>query len=83
MPWVKRFGAPQANRHQHLVRRDVKVRFELALKMVWAERCHLRQLIEGDRTHIVIVQIVAYPLEAVTGLGQRSGVMGKRTEGID
>jgi hypothetical protein len=29
------------------------------------------------------VQIVAHPLEAVAGFGQRSGVMGKRAEGID
>lgn len=79
----KRFSAPQANRHQHLVRRNVEVRFELALEMVRAQRRYLRQLIEGHRTHIVIVQIVAHPLEAVAGFGQRSGVMGKRAEGID
>lgn len=29
----KGFRPPQADRHQHLMRRDVKMRFELALKM--------------------------------------------------
>ena len=65
------------------MRRNVEVRFELALEMVRAQRRHLRQLIEGHRTHIVIMQIVSYPLEAVASFGQRSGVVSEWPEGID
>ncbi len=37
----KRFGAPQADSHQHLMRSDMEMRLELALKMVGAEETTL------------------------------------------
>ncbi|MNP78821.1 hypothetical protein D3C76_1765250 [compost metagenome] len=61
----KGFGTPQADRHQHLMRRDVKVSFKLALEMVRTERHHTRQFVQRHWMHIVVVQILAHPLEAM------------------
>lgn len=79
----KCLGAPQTDGHQHLMGRHVIVGFKLALKVVRAKRRHLRQLVEGDGAHIVIVQVVAHPVEAMPGLTLRRGMVGQRAEGVD
>lgn len=79
----KRLGAPQANRHQHLVWGNVKVGFKLALEVIGAERCHLRQFIKADGAHIVIVQVIAYPIETVRRFGRHWRMVSQRAEGIN
>ena len=79
----KLFGAPQAYRHQHLVRRDVEVGLKLALEVPRAQRRDVRQLIERDRMHVVVVQIVADVGEAVNSFGQHRRVTGQRLKSID
>ena len=79
----KGFGAPQADRHQHLMRRDVKMGFELALEMVRAERHHLRQLVEGQGVHIVVMEIVAHALEAMRPFFCDRRMARQRLEGIN
>ena len=71
------FCAPQADGHQHLVGRNVEMGFELALKMVRAERDNVSQLVQGQRAHIVVVQIVANAFEAVRGLLHHRRMMGQ------
>lgn len=79
----KTFGSPQADRHQHLVRRDVEMRFKLALKMPGTQRCNPRQLVERDRMHIIIVQILAYSFKAMRPLRQYWCMAGQRLKRVD
>lgn len=79
----KTFGSPQTDRHQHLVRRDVEMQFELALKMPGTQRCNPRQLVERDRMHIIIVQILAHAFKAMRSFRQYRRVAGQRLERVD
>ena len=79
----KRFGAPESNGHQHLMRRHVKMGFELALEMIRAERDDAGQLVQRQSAHIVVVQVLAYPFEAVRAFLNPWRVVGKRLEGLN
>ena len=79
----ERFGAPEANGHQHLVRRNVKMGFELALEMVRAERYDAGQLVQRQGVHVVVVQVLAHAFEAVRAFLNHRRVMGQRPEGLN
>ena len=79
----KTFGSPQADRHQHLVRRDVEMRLKLTLKMPGTQLCNPGQFIERDRMHIIIMQILAHPFKAMRALRQYRRMTGQRLEGVD
>lgn len=79
----KVFGAPQANSHEHLMRGDVKVQFELALKMPWAERSHASQFVERNRVHVVIMQIFAHAIKAMRAFPRHRRMTSQWLEGVD
>lgn len=79
----KSFRSPQADCHQHLMRRHVEMGFELALKMprgLNEQRVPVRR---GYRTHVVVMQIVAYARKAMGAFLRYRGMARQRLEGID
>ena len=79
----ERFGAPQADSHQHLVRRNVEMGFELALKMIRTERNDVGQFIQRQGVHIVVMQILAHTFEAVRTFLNHRRVMGQGLKGLN
>lgn len=65
------------------MRRNVKVRLKLTLEMIRAQRHHACQLVERNRTHIIVVQIVTRLLKAVRAFLHHWRMASQRRKGVD